>query len=827
MKKWGCRITIKILLLLIIKVCYNYNGDIMKKVGKKNSIVSSNWVMPKRILLFYLFILTILLGQFAHISLFKEVNGNNLKQIAASRTTVSKELIADRGNIFDNDGNILATNVASYTLIAYLSEDRTIDMDNPKHVVDKEQTAKKLSEILDAPYDYVYSRLCEDKYQVEFGSYGSKLTELEKIAIENLELPGIDFVESTKRFYPNGQFASYIVGYAKEYTRINLKLKEEFDIKEYYKNYYNKYDNVKFVVYDESVIAINEDNIKAIKVGSTFYKVLLGDSDKPLATGIINVTKNDVSTRTDIVTEGELGIESKFNNILKGVNGSLTYQKDLSGYKIPDTKEEKVEAEDGKDIYLTIDSSIQRFLETAVKEEVEDWNPEWIIMAAMDAKTGEILGSATSPSFNPNNLPSDMSYQNPLVSYAYEPGSVMKIYTYLCAANTGKYNGSKKYKSGSITIGKEKVNDWRPAGWGNISYDVGFTYSSNVGAINVARDYLSPSELKACLKSYGFGSKTDIELSGELQGDVDFRENIELDWLSVSFGQGLSTTAIQQLQALSILANDGYVVKPHIIKKIVDTKTNEVTNIEVTKGEKVASSEAVEKVKQLMYNNVQTETATGYWYYIKNFDLIGKTGTAQIYEDGHYLQGDGNYIISFAGMFPKDDPQIIIYTAIKKPSTYYSKAIAPYVKEVVSNIAKYKNMYSKVEENNTDIKEYEMQNYINTNTEQAVKELKDIKLDVIQVGQGNKIIDQYPKEGSKILSTDKIFLVTNSSSIVMPNMNHWSLSDVLRFSKFANIEYKIKGHGYVVSQNIKANELIGDKVLELELKNIKIKGNGK
>ena len=795
----------------------------MKKVGKKNSIFSNNWIMPKRILLFYLFILIILLGQFAHIALFKEVNHNNLREIAESRTTVSKELIADRGNIYDNDGNILATNVASYTLIAYLSEDRTSDSDNPQHVVDKEKTAQQLSSKLNAPYDYIYSRLCEDRYQVEFGSYGSKLTELEKIAIENLELPGIDFVESTKRFYPNGQFASYIVGYAKEYTRINLKLKEEFDIKEYYKNYYNKYDNVEFIVYDESVIAINGDKIKAIKVGSTFYKVLIGNSDKVLASGIINVTKNDVSTRTDIVTEGELGIESKFNNILKGVNGSLTYQRDLSGYKIPDTKEERIEAEDGKDIYLTIDSSIQRFLESAVKKEVEDWKSEWIIMAVMDAKTGEILGSATSPNFNPNNLSSDMSYQNPLVSYSYEPGSVMKIYTYLCAANTGKYDGNKKYKSGSITIGKDRVNDWKPAGWGNISYDVGFTYSSNVGAINVARDYLSPSQLKACLKSYGFGSKTDIELSGELAGNVDFRENIELDWLSVSFGQGLSTTAIQQLQALSILANDGYMVKPHIIKKIVDNKTNEVDETKVEKMEQVASKEAVETVKQLMYNNVHTTTATGHWYYIENFNIIGKTGTAQIYENGHYLEGDGNYIISFAGMFPKEDPEIIIYTAIKKPKSYNSVAIAPYVKEVISNIAKYRNMYSKIEQANSSIKEYKMSNYINSNINQAIKDVKDKKIEVIQIGQGDKVVDQYPKKDSKVLTTDKVFLITNSSEIKMPDMTNWSLSEILRFAKYAKVDYKIKGHGYVVKQNIAKDKIIGNEVLELELKNIKIK----
>lgn len=795
----------------------------MKKVKKKDAIVTNNWLVPKRFLLFYLFVLVVLLIQFAHISLFSKVNGDDLKEIAASRTTVSKELIADRGNIYDNDANILATNVTSYTLIAYLSESRTSDENNPRHVVDKKKTATELSKILNAPYNYIYERLDSDRYQVEFGSYGAKLTELEKIAIENLELPGIDFVESTKRFYPNGQFASYIVGYAKEYTRINLKLKENYDIKSFYKNYYDKYDNVKLKIYNEDIVAINDDSIKAIKVGSTFYRLTVGDSDKILASGIINVTKNDVSTRTDIVTEGELGIESKFNEILKGVNGSLTYQRDPSGYKIPDTPEERIEAIDGKDIYLTIDSSIQRFLETAVKKEVEDWNSEWMIMVAMDAKTGEILGSATSPSFDPNNLTSDMSYQNPLVSYAYEPGSVMKIYTYLCAADTGNYIGSTKYRSGSIKIGKDTVNDWQKGGWGTINYDVGFTYSSNVGAIHVAKDYLSPSKLKACLKSYGFGSKTDVELSGELAGNVDFRENIELDWLSVSFGQGLSATAIQQLQALTILANDGHIVKPHIIKKIVDRNTNEVTETKVETSERVASAEAVNTVKKLMYNNVQTKGATGYWYYIKDFDVIGKTGTAQIYENGHYLQGDDSYIISFAGMFPYDDPEIIIYTAIKKPKTYFSKAIAPYVKEVISNIAKYKNMYSDIEEQNSNIQKYIMPSYLSTSTITSKNQLEKLNLNVVVIGDGDKIINQYPTKGTTVLTGDKIFLVTNSKNIKMPDMTNWARSDVVKFANLAKIEYKTTGYGYVKKQNIKAGSLINNQLLEVEFQNKELK----
>ena len=788
----------------------------MKQVKKKRVSVTNNWIVPKRILLVYLFILFLLLLQFAYITLSPKVYGDDLKAIAANRTTVSRDLIANRGTIYDNEGNVLATNVTSYTLIAYLSESRTTNPKHPNHVVDKELTAQKLSEVLDAPYDYIYGRLKENLYQVEFGLYGSKLTELEKNEIENLELPGIDFITSTKRFYPNGQFASYIIGYAKEYTAINLKLKEDFNLKEYYKAYYDKYKDVKLTIYDDSIVADNIDSIKAIKVGSTMYTLTTGDNVL-IARGILNVIENDVSTRTDNVIVGELGVESKFDALLKGTNGKLKYQRDLSGYKIPDTPEERVEAIDGKDIYLTIDSSVQRFLESAVKKQVEKWKPEWAIMVAMDAKTGEILGSATSPNFDPNSLPSNMNYQNPLVAYAYEPGSVMKTYTYLCAMNTGNYNGDTKYKSGSIKIGEHTIYDWNRKGWGSISYDTGYAHSSNVGAVKLAQQYLTAKQLKTCLQSYGFGSKTNVELSGELELKLKFNEKVDIDWLSVTYGQGVSTTPIQQLQGLTIIANDGYIIKPHIIKKIVDRNTGEVTETKVEVGEQVASKESVEKIKELMYNTVNSSIGTGRSYKINGFNVIGKTGTAQISENGKYLEGKTNYLLSFAGMFPKDDPEIIIYSASKKPKSDSTTVIAPSVVEVIKNIAKYRNMFLEIEEEDVTSQKYTLSSYVSSTTINAKNTLEKMGMKVTTIGNGDKVIGQYPIANKTIVTGDKVFLLTNDKKVTMPDMKGWARSEVITYCRLANIDYDIKGYGYVKSQNIKVGTVIDKQVLEVEL----------
>ena len=703
--------------------------------------VVKNWRQPKIVLLAYLLIFLILLGQFAYLSLSSEIYGFNLKEFSEERITVTKELLAKRGTIYDSEGNILAIDVTSYTLIAYLDSSRTTDEDNPEHVIDKVYTAEQLAQVLDAPYDYILTRLQkEGVYQVEFGTYGSKLTELDKIEIESLELPGIDFIESSKRFYPNGTFASYIVGYAKS--------KE-----------------------DGSIV-------------------------------------------------GELGVESNYNDVLQGTNGKLLYQKDPAGYQIPDTKENRVEAIDGKDIYLTIDANIQRFLETAVANAVEGYDPEWMIMAVMDAKTGEILGSATSPSFDANNLPSNMNYQNPLISYAYEPGSVMKTYTYMCAIETGLYDGNVKYKSGSYKVGPNVVNDWKPSGWGNITYDDGYVYSSNVGSMNVAKQYLSPDKLRECLKTYGFGSTTGIELSGELTGSLNYNGKIEIDWLSASYGQGISTTAIQQLQALTIIANDGVMVKPHIIKKIVDPETGKETVTKIEKSEQIVATSTVDKMKELMYGVVNYDWAPGKTYAVAGFDVIGKTGTAQIYENGHYLTGDSNYLISFAGMYPKDDPQIIIYAAMKKPRTYSAnKALSPAVKSVIKNISKYKNIFSSIKEE-SNVSSYVLPLYVNQNKDDVVESLNQDDLKVIVLGDGDTVIDQYPKKGTTVLTGDKVFLLTNGSEYKMENVIGWSRNDFVTYMNLLDVEYTISGYGYIKEQSLKKDTVITkDTVVDVKLMN--------
>jgi len=789
----------------------------MNNYNVKNK--QTKWNAPIICFIIFFVVMLTLFIQLCYLGLSKNVYGINMKSFASNRNTVTNILTAERGTIYDVEENVLAQNITSYTLIAYLDSSRTVNENDPKHVVDKEYTAVKLATILgEDNYDYILERLNKKSKQVEFGTIGKNLTELTKLAIEELDLPGIDFTETVKRYYPNGDFASYIIGYAKQYTRINIKLNEEYDLYNYYKNFFDNYKGITIETLNDNIINIEGTKVKGIKKGTSI--LFIKTYGETLANIVVNVTDYDAFKTMDTTIVGELGIESNYEKDLQGIDGYVKYQQDKYGYKIPDTPEDKIESKDGYDIYLTIDSNIQRFAESAVNDIVDEYNPKWTIVAVMDAKDGSILASATSPSYNPNSLPSNMSYQNPLVSYTYEPGSVMKIYTYMCALETGKYDGTKTYLSGRYEFEDgSAIHDWDKKGWGYLSYDTGFSYSSNTAIINIIKDYLSVNKLKTCLESYGFNAKTNIELSNEETGNLNFKYETEL--MSAGFGQGISTTAVQQLQALTIVSNDGVMVKPHIISKIVNKKTNKETVTKIEKSKKIVSSSSVNKIKDLMESVVQPGSPTGSKYYIEGFDIIGKTGTAQIYENGKYLTGSNDYIVSIGLMYPKDDPEIIIYAAVKQPSHGVNQVLPNNVPELIQNISKYKKMFSDKDVVNDDIS-YKLSSYKNKDLLSIKEELEQKSLEVIVIGDGNKIINQYPSKGATVISGDKVFLLTNSNNYTMPNIYNWSRYDVVKLCELLNIEYSFDGYGYVASQSIKEGTKIDNNYkLEVLLGNIK------
>ncbi|MBQ9853954.1 MAG: PASTA domain-containing protein [Bacilli bacterium] len=700
---------------------------------KKRETNTNKIIINKFVFCVCLFLLLGIIVRICYLGLSPTIDGIDTKKLAENRNTKKEIIKANRGTIFDSAGDILAQNVSSYTVIAYLDESRSKDQDFPQHVIDIENTAKQLSPLLNMTEEELTSLLSKDLYQVELGPGGRGITEIKKEEIENLNLPGIDFIQDYKRYYPNGDFASYLIGYAKK----------------------------------------NEDG-------------------------------NFI---------GEMGIEQQFNEELSGTNGYLEYQKDLMGYKIPNTPEIKNNPENGNDIYLTIDSSIQLFVEQALIDMKNNDVFEWATINIADANTGKILATSSTPSFDPN-IKNMTSYLNPLTSYAFEPGSTMKIYTYMAALEKGTYDGSKTFLSGKKVIEPDTVNDWNDGkGWGTITYDQGFALSSNTGIANMLETMIDKNDLKDYFTKMGFGKKTGVKLPKELSGKISFKYPIEI--ANAGFGQGITTTPIQHIQALTSIANNGIMLQPYIIDKIVNSDTGEVI-VKNSKEElgRVASESTIEYIKNLMYNVVHNDSSsgTGYSYKIEGYELIGKTGTAQVFDEGGKYSDDTT-IRSFEGMFPKDNPEVIIYAAVK--GSKKSTPLANAVKKVLQDTAKHLNIKSHENINyDNEFKKFNMPNVINKNVENSTKIVTESGGVPIILGNGTKIVSQYPKKGVEVSTYDKIFLLTEGE-ITLPNIMGYSKRDVTTLCNILNIKCNISGNGYVTNYNeiIENNE----KIINIEL----------
>ena len=659
----------------------------------------------------------IIIARLVFLNLSPKVDGINLKEFAKNRNTTKQILYASRGSIYDKNEEVLAETVDSYTVIAYLDSSRSKNSTKPRHVVDKQDTANKLAPLINMTPERIMELLNQNGlYQVELGPGGRGLTELQKESIEKLKLPGIDFIASSKRYYPNLDFASYILGY---------------------------------VVTDED--------------------------------GNMN---------------GEMGIESMYNDKLNGINGSLTYQQDVNGYRLVNIPEIKIDKEDGYDIYLTIDSNVQLMTERALNKEFQNSGATSAIFVVAEAKTGKIIASATKPSFDPN-IKNIENYLNPLLSISFEPGSTMKTYTYMATMEKGNYNGLDTYESGTMEISGYTIKDWNTYGWGTINYDYGYMQSSNIGIANLMQKYLTGDELKAYLKKLGFGSKTGIELQGEVEGSLDFKYDVEI--ATAGFGQGITTTPIQHIKALTAISNDGYLLNPTIVEKIVDPNTKKIIyQAKNQKGTKVASMDTVNKIKNLM-DGVVNGGGTGPDFHLDGYSIIGKTGTAEVYNPntGDYYPSTYKNYRSFAGMYPKDNPKYIFYIAFQDAPS--STPLSNAVKSLIKDLEAYYNL-TNVRENKKAT--YDVDNYINKKTEDVKNVLNVNNVKYIVIGDGNKIIKQYPESG---IVNGKVILLTNGK-FTESDLMGLSSKEIRHYCNITNLKCNIQGNGYVMAYTYAKDE---------------------
>jgi penicillin-binding protein 2B len=689
---------------------------------RKNKSIN-RWAAVLAMIFTLLFL--VILSRFVYLAEAKSVDGHDLINVGNKTWTHVKMIDAERGQIIGSDGDVLAHDTPAYTIYAIVS--KTAE----SHVIDKEKTARELAPILKMDESKILDILNKNRFQVEFGTKGKNLPQETKDKIAALKLPGIFFFQDSIRYYPNGAFASYVVGF----------------------------------------------------------------------------THRDDEEDKDV---GIAGIEQSLNKYLTEQDGKISFYSDKDGVIMPDGEKKIEKPHNGDNVYLTIDGRIQTVLEDAMSKVDKEYKPKRMIGIVADPKTGAILAMTNRPTFNPN-LRNIKDWTNDAISDPYEPGSVMKTFTLAAAINENVWPGNKLYKSGVYEVKNSKgrtvarIHDWR-SNWGTISFNQGFTRSSNVAFSIVEDKYLGPDRFYKYLDRFGFTKKTGIDLPNESNSKINFKW--KTDQVMSSFGQASAVTPIQIIQAATAIANGGKMMQPYVIQKIVDPNTKEV--VEEHKPKQVGqpvTKETAAKVRDMMHDVVwDDEHGTGNNYQIENYDIIGKTGTAQLYENGKLLTGKDNYIFSFLGMAPKDDPKLIVYIAIDrphlKPTDGGSEPVAAVFKPVMKNALQYMQVQPDIknaDNETTKSKVITIKNWVGKSMSEAKTALKNEDLNVITIGSGT-VKEQSLYEGLQVFPGTKMILVGDGLHL-LPDVRGWTLTEVLQLDQVLGLKPNINGNGFVVSQN--------------------------
>lgn len=508
------------------------------------------------------------------------------------------------------------------------------------------------------------------------------------------------------------------------------------------------------------------------------------------------------------ILEGMMGLEAMYDEQLAGEDGYRERQINTHGQQLPNTEEIYVAPKHGDDIYLTFDLTVQTFVEDALNQAMATYEPEYAMAIVAEAKTGKILAMGSRPSFNPN-IRDISSYMNPLTELTYEPGSVLKDITYAMAIEEGTYSGQATFNSGYFEVDGFKIYDHNKSGWGTITYDEGLCRSSNTGIANILTRNINQATFERYLQEFGFGSTTNVGLPNENEGIIDIGSDSQ--YITAGFGQGITSTAMQMLQSHLAIANDGKMMQPYFIDKLVSQETGEVIeqHVPTLVGEPI-SAETAKQVRDLMKQVIYNEDcATGARFAIDGYEIAGKTGTSQNpdYENGGYLSGDASYLYSFMGMAPADDPELVVYAVVSKPKSDFINATTSIFNPVMEKSLKYLQIQPDNGAGSQVAPELQVQvgrmpSLINQSVENAKSQLSQIGIRPIVLGTGHNVVHQSHPVNDTIRSNERVILRSDSTEFSLPNLSGWSYADVQAFAVVANVNIDIEGNGSVRTQSI-------------------------
>jgi stage V sporulation protein D len=466
-----------------------------------------------------------------------------------------------------------------------------------------------------------------------------------------------------------------------------------------------------------------------------------------------------------IDNQGISGIEYIYDEYLKGKKGSLQIFTDAHGDTIDDLSGSYESASSGFDIYLTIDLNIQLSLERVLDNAYKKYTPDDALGLAINPKTSEVLAMVSRPTFDLENYqdyPQEIYNRNLPIWKSYEPGSTFKVCTFSAGLEEGVFSLDEGfYDPGYMIVDGTRIRDWKKGGHGSETFLQVLENSCNPGFMTIGLR-LGKEKLFEYIKKFGYGSKTGIDLLGESGGilfDTNKIGNVEL--ATASFGQGNSATPLQVLNAGCAAVNGGILYQPYILKAIGNESGLKVENQPV-EIRRVISEETSKKVAYALESVVAN--GTGRTAFIEGYRVGGKTGTAQIAENGHYL--DNKFILSYMGIAPMDDPQIGIYISIQNPHNaiqYGGTTVGPMVKEVMSEALQFLKIEKRADEipyaprQWIDKKLITVPNFVG-------KTRKEIKSDpfyqIIIEGNGDTILFQLPEASEKLIEGGTIILYT-------------------------------------------------------------------
>ena len=625
--------------------------------------------MNERMRLVFFIILLLFIVIIFKVFYIQVIDYKKLNTLATNLWSRNLPIEANRGYIYDVNGNVLAGSITTTSLVLI-----------PNQIKDKEDTAKKLSKILNVSYEDMYKHVSKKTSIERVHPEGRRLNQDISSKIDELKLPGVYLLKESKRNYPNNNLLSHTLGYV----------------------------------------------------------------------GIDN--------------QGLSGLELTYDKYLTGSNGAIKYFSDAKGNKLQ-LNGIYEQPTDGMNITLTINIKIQEALERELKNASKRYNPDQAWGIVMNPNTGEILALASTPDYNPNDYKKyDLNKinKNLPIWMTYEPGSTFKIISLSSALEEKLIDLDKDTfnDSGSVKVSGATIHCWKHGGHGHQTYLQVVENSCNTGFVNIGFK-LGKDRLFSYINKFGFGSKTGIELNGEENGIMFNKDRIgDLETVTTAFGQGVSVTALQQVTAVSAAINGGTLYKPYIVKSINDPVTNQVIKYNLpTKVRNTISKETSDKVRYALESVVAR--GTGHNAYIAGYRVGGKTGTAQKVKNGVYMTG--NYITSFIGFFPADDPEVIVYIAVdnaKGVTQYGGTVAAPLARNVMTSIIDILDIKPRKNEIEKEFvyldKEYvNVPNVIGLDLKESKKLLKDFK--VITEGKG-KIIYQTPPANNKIAKGETIRL---------------------------------------------------------------------